>query len=55
MDALGIRHYLHTMTPTFAPLPLTAPVVPSNGTVTGKSCYRLPAGYRDYGTQVVTL
>ena len=30
-DALGIHNYLHTMTPTFAPLPPTAPVEDSIG------------------------
>ena len=33
MDALGIRYYLYTMTPTFAPLSPTAPVVPSTVTL----------------------
>ena len=32
-DALVIRYYLYTMTPTFAPLPVTAPVEPSDGTL----------------------
>ena len=52
MDALGIRYYLYTITPTFAPLPLTAPVEPSDGTLHPNTLDGWPHGHILSETQI---